>query len=448
MKRRILVVGAGAREHAIVRAIKRSRHLTDVLCWSSTYNPGIYRVAANYGVGDDCHPESLASFCAQHGKIDFAIVGAEAPLANGVADMLWARAIPTLGPTKVLAQLESSKGFARQLLEKYRIYANPDYRIFNSMQGVREFLELWPRAYVIKADGLMGGKGVKVFGDHLTSDDQAIAFCESLVKRKLSFVIEQKLEGQEFSLISFVDGERLIHCPPVQDHKRAFFDDKGPNTGGMGSYSDANHSLPFLSPRDIEQARMINTQTLAALGREYRQKYYGFLYGGFIATAYGVKLIEYNVRLGDPEAVNLLALLETDFVDLCEAMLTGSMTEQSVRFARQATVCKYVVPEGYPDRPAAGKPIDFSRVRQQDQRLYFGALNEIAGQLVTTTSRAAAILGVGDTIEIAEAIAESEVQRVSGIVFHRSDIGTSDLINKRVEHMRSLRVFPRKRILW
>ena len=167
--------------------------------------------------------------------------------------------------------------------------------------------------FVIKFDGLMGGKGVKLSGEHLASKEEALEYCKEIISNLGTFVIEEKIFGEEFSLMSFCDGITTSHMPAVQDHKRAHEGDIGPNTGGMGSYTDSNHSLPFLKEQDIFVAQDINERVVRALKAHTGQGYKGVLYGGFMVTSGGVKLIEYNARFGDPEAMNLLALLDADF---------------------------------------------------------------------------------------------------------------------------------------
>ena len=433
----ILLLGSGAREHAIARALACSPQNPAIACLAANKNPGIQKLAEQFKVGSISDPKSVVSF-AQKCCAKLAIIGPEAPLEAGVADALWNAGIPTVGPKKAHAQIETSKGFTRDLLAKYNIPGGPLYRRFDSLDGVAEFLEELGEYYVVKYDGLMGGKGVKVSGDHLHSHDEALDYCTELVNRGGSFVVEEKLIGEEFSLMSFCDGEHLAHMPPVQDHKRAYEGDEGPNTGGMGSYSDADHSLPFLTDDDISHAQQINETTAQALKKEFSEGYKGVLFGGFIATAVGVKLIEYNARLGDPEAMNVLPLLESDFVEVCHGIVNGNLDERNVSFSRRATVCKYAVPEGYPDSPVKGEPIDVSSVTDTSQ-LYYASVDMKDGTLIEAGSRTVAYVGIAGSLVKAEAKAGAEISKVRGPLFHRTDIGTTELIQKRVEHMQTLR---------
>ncbi len=437
MKHKILVIGSGAREHAIVRALGRSPQDKEIFCLASNMNPGLADLCNEILIGNFNDPDFVVSY-AKETDATLAIVGPENPLAAGVADALWDTGVKTIGPKKDLAQLETSKAFTRNLLKEYDIPGGPKYQTFDSLDCVTDFLNELGENYVVKYDGLAGGKGVKVAGDHLHSHDEALAYCQELVDSGGEFVIEEKFVGEEFSLMSFCDGNNLKHMPAVQDHKRAYEGDTGPNTGGMGTYSDANHSLPFLTDNDISQALEINIQTARAINDKFGVGYKGILYGGFMATASGVKLIEYNARFGDPEAMNVLSLLESDFIDICIGVADGTLNQVGVQFANKATVCKYAVPEGYPDSPVKGEPIDVSKVKNLDG-LFYASVDFKGTSLVEAGSRTIAIVGIADTISDAEALAEKEVSSISGPLFHRTDIGTDEIVQKRVDHMNSLR---------
>ena len=434
----ILVVGSGAREHAIVRALSLSRHEPHIYCCGTSHNPGIEEMTQDYWVGDITDVKQV-TYQANQWQITIAIIGPEAPLEHGMADALEACGCKVIGPKQQLAQLETSKAFTRDLMKKYNIAGLPKFKIFSNPVGVSDFLaELGPNNYVVKANGLMAGKGVKVAGDHLHSYQEALDYCMEIFAQGQPWVIEEKLIGQEFSFMCFSDGNTLVPMPLIQDNKRAYADDKGPNTGGMGSYSYPDHSLPFLSPSDVASAWDINQSVLNALMAEMKEKYIGILYGGFIATAAGVYVIEFNARFGDPESLNVLSILESDFVDLCVSLTQGTLQANQVVFSKKATVCKYAVPEGYPDHPVRHAEIDINQVENKTY-LYLAAVNAVEGKLYATGSRTAAYVGVADTISGAEHIAEQEISNIKGPLFHRKDIGTSDLINKRIEAMKRLR---------
>lgn len=434
----VLIVGSGAREHAIAAALHRSEQHPHLFCCGTSVNPGIKQMTRQYWVGDITDVIAITHL-AKEWKIDLVLIGPEAPLEKGLADALWEQNIPTIGPKKRLARIETSKGFARDLMQKNDIAGLPLYQTFDDISGVEDFLhQLGEGNYVIKANGLMGGKGVKVAGDHLHSINEALAYCKEILDANQILVIEEKLIGQEFSFMCFCDGEHIIPMPIVQDHKRAFDDDKGPNTGGMGSYSDSDHSLPFLTAEEVKFALQINHAVIQALMLDAQDTYIGILYGSFIATANGVYVIEFNARFGDPEALNVLTILKSDFLNICKALIEGKLTPELVQFSQQATVCKYAVPEGYPDKPIKDVVIDISAVKNKSQ-LYLSSVNAVDGKIYATGSRTAAYVGVADSIFGAEEISEKEICGIVGPLFHRKDIGTESLIERRMDDMRKLR---------
>ena len=437
MVNKILVIGSGAREHAIVRALDRSHQEKEIFCLASNMNPGIAALCDELLIGNFNDPDFVVNYTNEIG-VTLAIIGPENPLENGVADALWGIKVKVVGPKKDLAKLETSKSFTRDLLREYNIPGGPQYQTFNSLTGVTKFLNVLGENYVVKYDGLAGGKGVKVSGEHLHSHDEALAYCQELTDKGDEFVIEEKFIGEEFSLMSFCDGDTLKHMPAVQDHKRAYEGDTGPNTGGMGTYSDANHSLPFLTENDIVEAHQINTQTAKAVKDKFGEGYQGILYGGFMATASGVKLIEYNARFGDPEAMNVLSLLDSDFIEICNGITDGTLKNVDVKFQNKATVCKYAVPEGYPNSPVKNEQINVSKIGNPDG-LFYASVDIQNGKLVEAGSRTVAVVGVADSISNAENIAEKEVSAIDGPLFHRSDIGTDMVIQKRINHMKSIR---------
>jgi phosphoribosylamine--glycine ligase len=280
----VLLIGNGAREHAIAEAIMRSNKAR-LFSYMKAKNPGIAKLSEDFQIGSYDNLEEIKNF-AKVNNIDFAVIGPEDPLNSGVVDALNSMNVPSVGPTKSLARLETSKSFTRLLLQKYNIDGNPKFKVFESLEGVKEFLDELSRV-VIKPDGLTGGKGVKVQGDHFQTKEEAFAYCEEALKSHPSVVVEEKLEGEEFSLQCLTDGKTVIATPPVQDHKRRFVGDRGPNTGGMGSYSDSNHLLPFLSDKDVKQGLEITKKVAEALYKETGEYYKGVMYGGFIITKKG-----------------------------------------------------------------------------------------------------------------------------------------------------------------
>jgi phosphoribosylamine--glycine ligase len=296
---------------------------------------------------------------------------------------------------------------------------------------------------VIKPDGLTGGKGVLVQGDHFSTKDEALSLCRQILSDTASVIIEEKFDGEEFSLQCLCDGKTVIPTPLVQDHKRRFELDRGPNTGGMGSYSLPDHTMPFLRPSDLEEGLEITRLLAAALLEETGEPYKGVMYGGFIATKDGARLLEYNARFGDPEAMNILPLLKTDFVEVCRHIIAGKLDKINVEFEPLATVCKYVVPEGY-GLPAdkGGGPPDGARIEIGDvgrARLYYSSVDQKDDGLYLSSSRAIGIVGIAKNLAEARLIADEGVRAIKGPVSYRQDIGTDALIRKRVEHMKAIR---------
>ncbi len=440
----VLLIGNGAREHAIAEAIMRSGRNPRLFAYMKTNNPGIASLAAQVRIGRYDAPEAIITF-AKEARITLAVIGPEDPLSHGIVDELTAAGIPAVGPTRLLARLETSKSFTRNLLEKYGIRGNPRFRNFTSIEGIETFCEQLA-GIVIKPDGLTGGKGVLVQGDHFQTRAEALDHCRSILRTHPGVTIEEKLEGEEFSLQCLCDGRTVVATPPVQDHKRRFIDDRGPNTGGMGSYSCPDHLLPFLDPAAVAEGLEITRKVAEAIRLETGVPYKGIMYGGFMVTASGVKLIEYNARFGDPEAMNILPLLQTDFIDVCRAITDGTLDRLDIVFEKKATVCKYVVPIGYglpPDHPDAASTssrIEIGAV--QGARLYYSSIDQRPDGLYMTTSRAIGVVGIAESLEEAERIAEGAVLAIHGRVDHRSDIGTEPLIRKRIQHMKMINNKP------
>ncbi|HOK07235.1 MAG TPA: phosphoribosylamine--glycine ligase [Syntrophales bacterium] len=441
MKGSILVLGHGAREHAITETLHRSGEKPRLHAYMKANNPGIAGLCETTCLGNYDDLSKIVSY-ARSREVEFAVIGPEDPLNMGVVDALAEAGIPSFGPLRDLARLETSKSFTRDLLTKYGIPGNPSYGVFTDLKEIPAFLD-GLAGIVVKPDGLTGGKGVMVQGDHFETKGEALDLCAAILREHPSVTVEERLEGEEFSLQCLCNGKTVVPTPPVQDHKRRFVGDRGPNTGGMGSYSCEDHSLPFLGPRDLEEALEITRRVAEAIHRETGRYYKGVMYGGFIATVEGVRLLEYNARFGDPEAMNILPLMETDFVAVCRAVVAGGLEDLRVSFARKATVCKYIVPKGYglpadhPDASSTAAPIEVGDVGAA--RLYYASVDRRPDGLYMSTSRAIGVVGIGEDLEEAERIAEAAVSAVRGPVDHRPDIGTAALIARRVQHMNSLR---------
>lgn len=444
MKTNVLLIGNSARGHAIAEAVTKS--IPDGLfAYMKANNQGIAGLADAVETGNYDDLKHITSY-AKKRDINLAIIDPEKPLYHGAVDALKAYGIPTVGPIQSLARIETSKAFADKLMAEHGIPGCPKSRTFTSLNDIRDYIaENVP--VVLKPDGLTGGKGVQVQDEHFQSIDEALKICRKILEEHEAVVIQEKLEGEEFSLQCFTDGETVIPMPPVQDHKRRLAGDQGLNTGSMGSYSCADHLLPFLTQAELDQASKILRQIVAALYRETGFFYKGIIYGGFMLTRDGVKLLECNARFGDPEAINVLSLLETNFLDICRAITTGTLDEMAIRFFPLATVVKYVVPINYGLPQGQIVPVTSDLIQISDlgkASLYYSSVNSDAAGRHLTSSRAVAVLGMSYDLAKAEKIAEQGTLAITGAVDHRSDIGTAALIAKRVRHLEELRQAERE----
>ncbi|MWV40599.1 phosphoribosylamine--glycine ligase [Natrialba sp. INN-245] len=428
MRENVLLIGGGGREHAIARALADSE--ADIYACAGNRNPGIAEIAAGFETLETTDPEAVVEYGTEV-EATIAVVGPEAPLEAGVADELEAAGIYAFGPKEADARIETDKAFQRRFMAENDVPGCPDFETFDDMEAACEFIDEYDGDLAIKPAGLTGGKGVKVIGDQITAEEGKEYIRESDYDR---IVLEERLIGEEFTVQAFVANGTFETAPAVQDHKRAYEGDEGPNTGGMGSYSDATRELPFMTEEDYEEAVSIIEATVDALA-DYR----GILYGQYMLTSEGPKVIEFNARFGDPEAMNTLPVLETDFLDVLTAARDGEAVPE-LEFADQATVCKYAVPEGYPTDPDAGAKVQVDEESAGDALLFYASVDEREDGIYTTTSRSFALVGVADTITDAEGIAEDALAVAGDDGLHvRHDIGKPDLVQQRIDHIEELR---------
>ncbi len=428
MDETVLLIGGGGREHAIARSLSE----TDAAMYAcaGNRNPGIARLAEGFETLDTTNPSAVRSY-ATDVDATLAIIGPEAPLAAGVADALDDAGVYAFGPQEAEARIETDKAFQRRFMNQHDIPGCPDFETFEDMDDACAYIDEYDGDLAVKPAGLTGGKGVRVTGDQISKEEAKEYIRDSDYDR---IVLEERLVGEEFTIQAFVANGQLRVTPAVQDHKRAYEGDEGPNTGGMGAYSDAALNLPFMSEDEYEDAVDVLRATVDAL-----EGYKGVLYGQFMLTAEGIKVVEFNARFGDPEAMNTLPVLGTDLLEL----LVAAREEESLpqlTFERQATVCKYAVPEGYPTDPKAGAKVTIDEESAGKALLYYASVDERDDGIYTTTSRSFAVVGVADSITEAEEIAEEAISKAGEEGLRvRHDIGKPDLVQQRIDHMAELR---------
>ena len=436
--KKIIVIGNGGRENAICYALKKSPQNPEIYNLATFINPGIKKLGAKIFITDNLSNFTDLEKLIKEISPNLVIIGPENPIADGMSDFCKKLEIPCFAPSQKNVQLETSKSFTRNLLKKYKIDASPDFFVskdINDSKSRENFYHKFNGQIVVKADGLLGGKGVLVAGDHFNDFKTAEDFAKKSIEKFGKVILEEKLIGPEFSVISIVDGKTVLDTQAIQDNKLAGIDDTGPQTGGMGTISDENLSLPFINKNDLAKSREITVQTMKAIKKETGEKYIGVMYGGFIKTKNGVKLIEYNARFGDPEALNILSMMKNDFVEVCEKAVTGNLHQiPKLEFYKKATVLKYLCAKGYPSNPQKGAEIDLPKKWDEDKvKIFFAGIKEENKKNIICGGRAIAVLGIGKNLAEANANCEEKIREFSlNNLFYRSDIGTKKLIEKRI----------------
>lgn len=408
---KVLVIGSGGREHAIVDALSRSAQVSEILC--APGNAGIAQQARTFPV-KDTDVEGLLKIALDE-KVDLTVVGPESALAAGVVDTFKANGLRIFGPTKAAAQIESSKEFAKNLMAKYGI-PTAGYETFTDYESAKAYVEAHSLPTVLKYDGLAAGKGVVIA---TTPEEADSALRDMLLDDKFGkgkVVIEEFLTGPEFSLLCFVAGEIVVPMVLAQDHKRAYDNDEGPNTGGMGAYSP----LPFITDEDREYAlEKVMRPTAAAMVKE-GVPFCGVLYGGLMKTPEGVKVIEFNARFGDPETEVVLPRLKSDIYDVFCAFAEGRGAE--LEWSEKATLGIVLASKGYPGDYEKGHVIE--GLDKVDAKVYHMGTALKDGKFVTNGGRVLFVVGEGATLKEAQAAALASVEKIEcDNLFHRTDIG-------------------------
>lgn len=420
MGKNVLVIGQGAREHAMVWKLRQSRGIGRVFAVPG--NAGIAEVAECFDVKPDA--EHLLDLIDRK-KIDLTVVGPEVPLMEGIVDEFEARGMRIFGPRRNAALLEGSKVFTKNLFKKYNI-PSADYGSFSDINEAREYLREKGAPIVVKADGLAAGKGVVVAMDKETAFRalDTIMLDKAFGDAGREVVIEECLQGVEVSVFALCDGKNVVPMVAAQDHKRVFDGDEGPNTGGMGAYSPPPFYTPELHQQVMREIMEPVVKAMAAEGRPYK----GVLYAGLMLTADGPKVLEFNVRLGDPEAQVILPLMETDYLTVLEAVIDEKLDETRVSFLSQASVCVVLASGGYPDSYKKGHVITGLEDVSPGTLVFHAGTRRYGSQLVTDGGRVLSVVSTGDTIAQAIDKVYAEIPRIRFEGMHyRKDIGARAL---------------------
>ena len=425
---KVLLVGGGGREDAIARKITESGG--ELYTIMKNKNPSIIKNSKEYVICNELDHIKILNYTVNN-RIDIVFIGPDSVLDTPLVDSLYNKKIAVASPSRSAAKIETSKEYMRNLLFKYNISGNIDYEIFEDSKRIASFITKSEDEYAIKPIGLTGGKGVKVMGEQLRTRDEAISYCNEILKRDAKVLVEKKMSGEEFSLQIYSDGTHISAMPIVQDYKRAFEGDIGPNTGGMGSISDCNGLLPFIKQETVTQAKSILQKIIDSMKKE-NNLFKGVMYGQFMQTSDGVKIIEINSRFGDPEGINALTIFKDNFLDILYGISDGSL-KTNHNYMKKATVLKYIVPNGYGIKPIAGMLEIHPNSIDKDSKIYYATVSGTTTNVRMSNSRSLAIIGIADSIPEASDIVENRLGCISGNYNLRHDIGTTDFLKKKIQ---------------
>jgi phosphoribosylamine--glycine ligase len=428
----VLLIGRWGKTHAFAKALAESKNV-ELYALMDQKNTGIARLCTDYDLCDIKDVEKIDQY-ADDNHIDMVLSVPELSLEQGITDHFNDRGIPAVGPTEFCTKLEGDKGFLRNLMKENDINAFPDFNIFFDETGAINFIKRCDYPVAVKPAGITEGDGVKVEGIQLDDKKDAIRYIKEIFGNSIgglaNVIIEEKITGEEFTVQYICDGKNIVPTPAVRDYKLLNNGDSGLNTPGMGSYTDKDFMLPFLNENILAESRDIIRKILDVLRVKYNKKYKGFLSGQFMLTKDGVKLIEINVRPGDSEILNITPILRSDFTAMCMAIHEEKLDETDIEFEQKATVCKYVVPEGFPTPEGVFEvEIDHDEIDRLGVDLFQSCFEE-DGNLYRPSPRLFAITAKGNSIEEANELCERGIACIKGDkLFHRHDIGTRQLID-------------------
>lgn len=417
----ILIIGSGGREHAIAHTLKKSPNVENIFC--APGNGGISEIA-------ECVPikvmefDKIIEFLTENPSIGLTVVAPDNPLSEGLVDILQEKGFRTFGPSKAAAFIEGSKAFSKNLMKKYGI-PTANYEVFSEYYEAVDYIKKQEYPIVIKADGLAFGKGV-VICNNLREAENAIydiMVTERFGKAGKKIVIEEFVEGKEVSILAFCDGKTIKPMVSSQDHKRAFDGDKGLNTGGMGAFSP---SIVYTEQLASEAYRNIILPTMHAMnseGREFR----GVIYFGLMLTENGISVLEYNARFGDPETQVVLPLLETDFLEIMQAIIDQKLADLEIKWQDKSAVCVVLTSGGYPLEFAKGNKINIGSIDDDIMLFHSGTRKGESGDLRTSGGRVIGVTAVSENLEEARKIVYKNIAKISFEGMHyRKDIGVKN----------------------
>lgn len=417
MKKDILVIGGGGREHAIIWALKRSKDCGKLYC--APGNAGIEEIAECLSIGV-MNFQDIADFAISK-CIYMVVVAPDDPLAAGLVNYLEDRGIRAFGPRSEAAIIEASKSFSKDLMKKYSI-PTADYQVFDDYNSALKYIQSIDYPIVIKADGLALGKGVLIC-NKLSEGEQALKdmmLYNAFGKSGNRVVVEEFMTGPEVSVLAFTDGNTILPMVSAQDHKRAYDNDEGLNTGGMGTFAPSKaHN------KDIEKLvyDTIILPSMHAMNSENR-KFKGVLYFGLMLTPKGPKVVEYNARFGDPETQVVLPLMQGDLLEVFDAIIDEHLDKVNISWANKSAVCVILASGGYPLKYNKGEIITINNIDKDVMLFHAGTARDESGNLITNGGRVLGVTAVGDSIEDARAVAYANVNKVKfNNAHYRKDIG-------------------------
>lgn len=433
MPEKILILANEAREEITIERLKKQTN-SDIHSYLNIPNPGIMRFG-NYKIGSYKNIKKILTYVKKN-NFDYVLSLMCQPMEFGLADALKDLGVKCFGPVKKAAMLETRKSFTRDLINQVIPEVNPTYATCSDLEEAIKVIHKLEYEVAVKPTCLTNGLGVKVYGEQLFNRQEVEHYAEQILKNNRSVIIEEKLNGVEFTVHYFIDGQVVIDTPPVQDYKKLLSGEKGVNTGSMGSICWGDDLLPFIKPKDHEQAKIIVEKVISQLKKIYNVDYLGVVCGQFILTKNGLKVIEFNVRPGDPEWLNTMMSMETPLMDVIQNIQDCP----KIKFKKGATVSKYIVPQKYPYEMNLVLPINLTKFENNDNfGVYHSCFRQADDRLNVGDERGIVVVARAETIKEAKQKVEKFIATIEGDFHFRRDIGTPKLLKEKIEYANYLR---------